>query len=392
MLTRCCVAVVLIAAAASAGSRKTASVSARALRRHVRATGTVQPVEAVQIQVPEIVDAGGNLVLTRIVPSGTVVKAGDVVAEFDRTRLLDAARDAKARFEDLSHQVEQKMAQQRSDREKRASELQQADADLAKAKLDLRKGPLLSDIDRLKAETRLETAQAHVTTLKKTAALRERSESADLKILELQRNRQRMAMERAQANAERLQMRAPISGMASPSPVWRRDSMGVPQEGDQLWSGQTLLRIFSATDMEIQVTMAEPDGAALKPGARATVHLDAYPNLVFNAAFVSAAPVASGLLGAETLKFFNARFRLEGRDPHLLPDLSAALDIEVASEKPVLAVPRAAVLFRRGRPYVLRVEPEGKEKDVEVSLGAFDDNHSEVLSGLREGDRVVLAR
>ncbi len=58
--------------------------------------------------VPEIVDAGNSLVLTKILPSGAIVKPGDAVAEFDRTKLIDQARDANAKYQDLQHQVEQK--------------------------------------------------------------------------------------------------------------------------------------------------------------------------------------------------------------------------------------------------------------------------------------------
>jgi multidrug resistance efflux pump len=72
------------------------------------------------------------------------VKTGDVLAEFDRTTQLDNARDAQAKFDDLSHQVDQRQAQNRADAAKRASDLQAAEADLAKAELELRKGPLLA--------------------------------------------------------------------------------------------------------------------------------------------------------------------------------------------------------------------------------------------------------
>lgn len=368
----------------------TLRVTARDFTRQVRATGSVQPVEAITVQVPEIVDTsgGGNLVLTKIVPSGTMVQPGDLVAEFDRTRLLDQARDAKAKYEDLQHQVEQRKAQHRSDYERRASELQQAEADLSKARLELRKGPLLSEIDRLKAETKLETATAHVASLNKTIEARRTSDAADLKILELQRDRQKVAMERARKNSESLQIRAPIAGMAAQEIVWRRDGPGNPQEGDQLWPGQALMRIFSSADMEIQVTVAEPDGAALKPGTRASVRLDAYPDMQFTASFESAAPVASSLVASE-IRMFLGRFRLEQRDPHLLPDLSAAVDLELRTERPVLAAPRAAVRYRRGKPYVLRVGDDGARREVEVALGMFDDSYVEVKGGLRDGDRIV---
>ena len=63
------------------------------------------------------------------------------------------------------------------------------------------------------------------------------------------------------------------------------------------------------------------------PGAKAVVHLDAFPEIRFTAHYTSASPVATAPLGM-TVKSFTARFRLDQSDPHLLPDLSAAVDIE----------------------------------------------------------------
>jgi hypothetical protein len=75
--------------------------------------------------------------------------------------------------------------------------------------------------------------------------------------------------------------------------------------------------------------VGEPDGAVLVPGAKAIVHLDAFPDTRFTAHYSSASPVATSPLGI-SVKSFTARFRLDQSDPHLLPDLSAAVDIEVS--------------------------------------------------------------
>ena len=64
----------------------------------------------------------------------------------------------------------------------------------------------------------------------------------------------------------------------------------------------------------------------LKPGIKAIVQLDAYPDLKFTARLESASPVAASAIGSP-IKTFKARFRLEQTDPHLLPDLSAAVII-----------------------------------------------------------------
>jgi len=250
-----------------------------------------------------------------------------VLAEFDRTQELDNARDAKAKFDDLSHQVEQRLAQNRADAAKRASDLQAAQADLAKAELELRKGPLLSEIDRLKNEAKAEAARQHVASLKKSSAFHDQADAAAVRILELQRDRQKVALDRALTNAEKLQVRAPLDGMVALANVWRNNSMGKAQEGDQLWTGQPLIRLFDPREMEVRAQIGEPDVAALNPGCRATVVLDAYPDLTFQAHMVSASPVASAAPDSP-IKTFSARFRLEKGDPHLLPDLAAAVILE----------------------------------------------------------------
>lgn len=302
---------------------------AGSVRRTVRATGIIQPVRFFTVQVPQIVTGGqsGRMTLTRLVPNGTMVKPADLLAEFDRTQQLDNARDAKARFEDLSHQVEQRQAQNRADAARRASDLSKARGDLAKAEIQLRKGPLLSEIDRLKNEARAADARRHVESLTRSNRYHDQADTAALHILELQRDRQKVSLERALRNAQRLSIKAPLAGMVALDSIWRGGSMGQAQEGDQLWPGQAIMRIFDPAEMEVRLSVGEPDGAVLVPGARAEVRLDAYPDIVFRAHFVSASPAAASAIGSP-IKSFAARFRLERGDPHLLPDLSAAVIIE----------------------------------------------------------------
>ena len=64
------------------------------------------------------------MTLTNLIPNGSMVKEGDLIATFDATQQIDTARDAQAKFDDLGHQVEQKRAQNRADAEKRVSDLQ----------------------------------------------------------------------------------------------------------------------------------------------------------------------------------------------------------------------------------------------------------------------------
>jgi multidrug efflux pump subunit AcrA (membrane-fusion protein) len=300
------------------------------VKREIRITGIIEATRSYKILVPQIYGPGGALTLTRFIPNGSLVKEGDLVAAFDATAQLDNARDAQAKYDDLGHQVDQKRAQNHADAEKRASDLQQGQADLSKAELELKKGPILSEIDRLKNEEKVRIARLHVESLKRSDALHDQADSAALRYLELQRDRQKVMVERMQNNIRVLEIHAPLAGMAAQELTFRNNTMSHAQEGDQLYRGQPLVSIFDPTAMAIRCSVGEPDGIALTPGTRAKVYLDAYPDLSLPAHFHSASPVASSALGSP-IKTFTAIFRFDRTDPHLLPDLSAAVVIDLST-------------------------------------------------------------
>jgi multidrug efflux pump subunit AcrA (membrane-fusion protein) len=81
---------------------------------------------------------------------------------------------------------------------------------------------------------------------------------------------------------------------------------------------------------------------------------------------------------------------LDDRDPVLRAGMSANVEIEVERRERVLLVPNAAVRRDRetGRAFVYRVVGDRVE-EVEIRLGAQGETESEVLEGLREGDRIA---
>ena len=88
-----------------------------AQKRTVRASGTIQPVNAVTVQAPNLYGQQPRMVLTALIENGSRVKKGDDLAEFDRVQQLDAARESQAKFEDLGHQVVQRIALNRAETE-----------------------------------------------------------------------------------------------------------------------------------------------------------------------------------------------------------------------------------------------------------------------------------
>ena len=304
--------------------------SSTGVKREIRITGIVEATRSYKILVPQIYGPGGALTLTHFIANGALVREGDLVAAFDATSQVDNARDAQAKYDDLGHQVDQKRAQNHADAESRASALQQAQADLSKAELELKKGPILSEIDRLKNEEKLRIARLHVESLKRSNALHDQSDAAALRYLELQRDRQKVMVDRTRNNIRVLEIHAPLAGMVAQELTFRNNTMSHAQEGDQLYRGQPLISIFDPSAMAVRCSVGEPDGIALTPGTHAKVYLDAYPDLLLPAHFESASPVASSALGSP-IKTFTAIFRFDRTDPHLLPDLSAAVVIDLST-------------------------------------------------------------
>jgi len=296
----------------------------------IRATGLIFALESQSIRVPQLAGTGIRLTVTRIITNGSKVSKDDVLAQFDPTSIADTERDAKAKLDDLSHQFDQKKAQVSSDDATRLAQIRSAEADLEKALLQLRKGPILSEIDRLKNQARAESAKLSLASLKKSDEFHKRAETAMVRIQELKVERQRVALERTRSNLEKLQIRAPQDGMVALENTWRSGSMGPAREGDELYPGMPLIKIFNPLRMVVEATVNESDVAWLGKAAHTRLFLDAYPGAVFDADLESASPVATS--GFDTpVRAFTAIFRIRQQDPRLLPDLSAALEIETAA-------------------------------------------------------------
>ena len=230
----------------------------------------------------------------------------------------------RSKFEDLEHQTAQKIAENRAAAASRAVDLRSAQADLEKATMELTKGDTVQDIIRKQNEIAAAAAKVHVLSLTKSGALHDKSEADAVRVLELQRDRQQIYIQRAQDNIGKLEIHAPQAGMVVYELTYRAGSMGHAQVGDQIYRGYPLLSIFDPSEMRVRCAIGEPDILALASHGKAVVYLDAYPDTAIPAHFQYSSPVASSALGTP-IKTFLAVFEIDRKDPHLLPDLSAAV-------------------------------------------------------------------
>jgi HlyD family secretion protein len=311
------------------GAISQSSLGTAAAPQTLRLKGMTAAVEARSIQAPLLAGQQvGTLTITKLIPSGTRVKKGELLVEFDRQAQLRDAIDKQALSDDENEKVVEEQAKEAANRAKDETEIKQAEDSLSKARLEMEKVELLSRIDAEKAQEDLDEAQATLAQLKQTFELKRKAALASIRILEIQRDRTRETMLHAQANSALMQIHAPIDGIVVFNTIWKQGNMGEVQEGDQVRPGVPFMEVVDPAIMEVHVPVNQEDLLSLRLGQRAQVHLDAYSDLVFGGQLDSIDPMGTPGDFSPKLRNFSATFSIKGHDPRLMPDLSAAVDVE----------------------------------------------------------------
>src|SRR5437762_9091881 len=354
----------------------------------LRLNGTTQASRSFVVLAPRLEGAQvGSMVITKLAPPGTHVEKGDVLVEFDPQAEARDYLDKKSTYENLVGQVAQKQADENIARAKDDTAMQQAEDELKRAQLELQKNEIVSRIDAEKNQEAVDEAQATLKQLKETYQLKRAAAAAGIYILEIQRDRALEAMRYAQSNASKMTVHSPMAGVVVYNTIWLGNGrMGTVQQGDQVRPGLPFMAVVDPSQMEVRVDLNQVDLLRVRPGLRAKMHLDAYPGIELGATLEDISPLGHNGRFSEAVRVFAARFSVQGTDPKLLPDLSAALDLDLGSQENALVVPCQSVqLDSESRPFVW-VENSGSFEKRSVKTGARNDTEVVILSGLQEGD------
>lgn len=377
------------AAGGNRAREATVTIDRRDFVRTIRLSGTVEAVESTTVATPRL--AGPtvtSLVITHLVPPGTRVRKGDLLVEFDRQLQVQTALDRRAELTDLDQQILRKQAEERAAQARDESELQLAESGLARAKLEMLKNEIVAQIQAEKNVQALEQAEARLTQLKQTYALKRQAAEADLEILRIRRGKAEVAMQQAEANAARMEVRSPIAGLAVLRTIWKSSNMAEVQEGDEVRPGVPVVDIVNPQIMRVRAKVNQADVNELRAGQPVRIGLDAYPALGFDGAVAQISPLAVTSSLSPKLRNFTALVDVHGSHPNLMPDLTASIDVELAREPGVLVVPRDAVRHDGDRATV-QVRRGDRVETAAVSLGAMN-RHEIVVTGGLEAGAVVL--
>jgi RND family efflux transporter MFP subunit len=171
--------------------------------------------------------------------------------------------------------------------------------------------------------------------------------------------------------------RSPVSGVVTEKKA---------VQGMRFMPGEALYQVSDLSAVWVVADVFEQDLGLVKTGAKAQVRINAYPEKLFEGRVTYVYPT----LKAETR---TVPVRVELANPGLLlkPGMFAQMELQVGAKAQVVTVPVSAVIDSGTRQIVLIQLKEGRFEPREVKLGARSDTHVEVLSGVKEGELVVVA-
>jgi len=378
------VALVVVAVAATRGGTKIdptklAKVEKGDLAKSVVATGKVTPITKVEIK-----SKASGIVKKLYVDAGDTVKKDQVLAELDRVEIEATVNSARAQL--LSAEAN----------------LTGAEADMKRAEVDAQ-GVDIPTLQRA-YERAQEMAKSGVVS---TSALDDSQRmyilavnKRDVARAQLVVNKAKVAQAKAEvqkSNATLKQLEeqlsyttiiAPIDGIVLSRNVEMGDAVSSILV---MGSAATLvMTIGDTSEVYVKGKVDESDIGKVYLGQPARIRVETFKDKTFTGKVTKISP-----MGAEkdNVTTFEVRVSINNPGGELKAEMTANAEIILDEHKNVLMIPEGSILYDKDKKASTEVpDPKGKEgkRKVALTIGISNGAKTEVLSGVKEGDQVVL--
>ncbi|MFZ5644468.1 MAG: efflux RND transporter periplasmic adaptor subunit [Bacillota bacterium] len=362
-----------------------AGVEQREIEDVVFATGRVNMVEKQEVYNEEIAT-----VKKIYVRPGDRVTKGQLLISLDGDNAEGELGEARANFELQEANYQKAMARLPIDLQRSRAEVDKAGAVLAQAKSKYERYKNLYDQGAVSAqdfeaaETEFKNKKADLEVARADYISRSGEiQQNEIRSLEAQLNVAKAQYEKAQKKFDRYNVKADADGIVFTVEV---------SEGDVVASRTKLLTVGNPDRMEIEVFVSEGDSSRVKPGQRAEIAVSALPDEKFEGIveYISAGAVLKqNEQGGKTLEV-PVLININGDVSGMRPGYNADVSIITTEKKKTLTVPYEAVFKKDSNKYVFIIDDK-KAKQVEVKTGLNTELHTEIIEGLKEGDRVIVS-
>lgn len=354
----------------------------------VTTSGELQAREAVNITGPSAAQQVEvyQMRISSLVPEGTVVDSGEVVAELDRSQIAAKFAEVTLALQKAEAVHEQAMLDSTLTLSQARDEIRNLELGLEERRLAREQAqyepPTVqrqAEIDLEKAQRGLDQAKLDYTTKVEQARAKMREVGADL---ERQRNQRQIV----QGIVEHFTVRAPAPGMVIYVKEWNGRKRNT---GSQISSWDpTVATLPDLTQMESITYVNEVDIRKVAVGQPVSITLDSDPTKELAGTVTAVANVGEQRPNADA-KVFEVRIEIAQQDTTLRPGMTTGNAIETGRYDDVVFIPIEALGSEDGVPFVFE-QDGGSVRKQEVVTGAMGENHVVVERGLEEGDAVLL--
>jgi RND family efflux transporter MFP subunit len=354
----------------------------------VTSAGELRAKKFVQVQGPLNMQQAEiyQTKISTLVPEGTVVKEGDIVAELDRSGIAAKMAEVslalqKAEAQLLQAQLDSTLNLATAREDMKTMELSLEEKRLAKEQAAYESPSIKRqvEIDYEKATRQLTQAKANYITKTQQAVAKMSEVGADVQ-------RQRNKLKSVQEVLGNFTIKAPSPGMVIYVKEWNGKKKGI---GSQVsaWD-PTVATLPDLGQMESLTYVNEIDVRKVASGQKVTISLDSDPTKRLPGTVVTVANVGEQRPNADA-KVFEVKILLAQADTTLRPGMTTSNSIETNTVKNALFVPLEAVAVEGTTPFVFKRDGARVTKQ-QVETGLANENEIVIAKGLEKGDRVML--
>jgi len=354
----------------------------------VTTAGELRASASVQIQGPAEMQRAGafQVKIASLVPEGTIVKVGDVVAELDRSSLAQRLQETTLAVQKAEAVNEQAMLDSTLNLSKAREEMRTMDLALEEKRLAQEQAVYEAPTIKRQAEIDLEKAQRALAQAKLDYKTKVEQAQAKMREVGADLQRQKNQLEVVQSVMGQFTIRAPSPGMVIYQKEWNGKKR---QVGSQVGAWDpTVATLPDLTKMESITYVNEIDIKKLAVGQAVAMSLDSDPTRRLVGKVTQVANVGEQRPNSDA-KVFEVTVLLTDADTTLRPGMTTGNAIETTLLKDVVAVPLEAVSSLADVPYVYK-RSGGRVVRQEVETGAMNDLEVVILKGVDAGEQVLL--
>ena len=368
------------------------SVVARVRRGEFKVTvttsGELRARKFVQITAPANAQQANayQMKISTIVPEGTVVKEGDIVAELDRSTLANRMNDVNIALTKASAVAEQAMLDSTLNLSKAREDIKTLELGLEEKRLAKEQAVYEAPTVRRQAEIDLEKAQRALAQARMDYKTKTEQAQAKMREVGADVQRQQNLLKVVTEVMEGFTIRAPAPGMVIYVKEWNGKKKTA---GSQVNAWEpTVATLPDLTQMESITYVNEIDVRRVAVGQPVSITLDSDPTKKLSGKVTSVANVGEQRPNSDA-KVFEVKVEVAEADTTLRPGMTTGNVIQTDSRASVLAVPLEALNSEGGVPFVFK-QAGGRVIKQEVEPGTMNDDEVVILKGLEEDDRVLL--